>query len=211
MTYKGFDSGTLSKFGVNVTDSGAIISYFTTKGELYRKKVQRRDGFTKWLGKEKDPIPYGLETVRLGGNICFMTDSESCAWSLRVHYPNIPVIAVPEVADWKAHWAAPLDSFKRVFLLFRGGDAGRALREKVLAAAPLARVVVWPDGMDTRDVLQHKDMGRPYCSAAILAAETALDRDLAVRDGDHVDTWLKRYTYLQAQGIRALREAKVIL
>lgn len=209
-TYKGFSVETLKRFGVTVGDGGVIIPYYRHDGTVYRKKGQRHDGGTYWLGDSKPQIPYGLETLKLGGGICFLAEGESCSWALRVAYPNIPVLGIPGAQSWRPEWAGPLRRFKRVFLMFDADKAGRKLREKVLEDVPLGRIVRWPEGMDTRDVLQHPDMGRPYCSAGILEAETELDRGLAVKDGDHVDNWLRRYLWLQAQGVGALREAEVI-
>ncbi len=212
LTYKGFSQDQLAQFGVEFQGDRIVVPYYTTKGAVWRRKVFQPGGAPAvfWEGESKAQVPYGLETVQLGGEIVFLTEGESCSWALRVAYPNIPVLGVPGAQAWKQDWAGIVKGFKRVYLLFDADKAGRQCRERVLEDLPDARDVVWPDGLDTRDVLQHEQMGRSFCSAAILEAEAALGRDIAVRDGDHVDTWLRRYLYLQAQGIAKLRRAGVI-
>ncbi len=85
------------RFGVRVAGLAFVVPYFTEAGELYREKAfsfAPASGAcrTIWLGDHKPQIPYGLETLKLGGHRCFLTEGESDSWALRLAYQRTPVL-----------------------------------------------------------------------------------------------------------------------
>ncbi len=88
---------------------------------------------TIWLGDHKPQIPYGLETLKLGGQRCFLTEGESDSWALRLAYQRTPVLGIPGASSWQREWAQLLDRFDAVYMSFDGDDAGRQLTDRVWA------------------------------------------------------------------------------
>ncbi len=154
--WKGFTRDELARFGVQTYPGGWAVPYRTPDGKLHRTKFipadQNRD--PHWIGARKLQVPYGLETLRLGGSIVFLTEGESDAWALRDAYPNTPVLGLPGAASWQPGWAFYVRRFPRIYLSFDADDAGRRLVDRVWPDLPGAHWVELPQGMDTRDVLQ---------------------------------------------------------
>jgi len=182
-TWKGFDLADLRAFGLKQTAAGVEIPYFTRKGKHWRSKLFRPDGETHWLGKSKAQIPYGLETLNLGGHAVVLTEGESDALALRIAFRKLPVLGIPGASSWKAEWTTALDDFSAIYLSFDADDAGDKLTRSVLRSIPFARRVRLPAGADTRDVLQLLGRGtfkllveEARASAEVTAAHRALER-----------------------------------
>jgi hypothetical protein len=160
-TWKGFDLAELGRrFGVRLVGAACLVPYLTEAGDVYREKlfpiaVTASGCRTTWLGPSKPQIPYGLETLRLGGEVAFLTEGESDCWALRLAFEETPVLGVPGASAWQTEWAELLDSVEVVYLSFDGDDAGRRLADRVWAdLGRKARWVRMLRGLDTRDVLQ---------------------------------------------------------
>src|SRR5690606_15544649 len=92
------------------------VPYRTPDGKMYREKVfplQPDRLRSWWSGPPKPQIPYGLETLQLGGNRCFLTEGESDAWALRAANPQVPVLCLPGADSWQDEWVAYLESFQK--------------------------------------------------------------------------------------------------
>lgn len=151
--WKGFRALTLANFGITVDQGDVRIPYLTRAGDLYRVKLFRIDGSQRWLGPSKPLIPYGAETLG-NGRVVYVTEGESDALTLRVAFPDAAVLGVPGASSWKSEWARLLAPFDAVYLSFDADRAGESLLEAVKQDVPNCRVVLLPDGADTRDVLQ---------------------------------------------------------
>ena len=159
MTWKGFDLAELRAFGVKQTSAGVEIPYLTRKGKHWRSKFFRADGGSHWLGARKAQIPYGLETLSLGGPTALLTEGESDALALRLAFPTLPVLGIPGASSWRNEWTVCLDDFSAVYLSFDADRAGEKLEASVRESIPFARPIRLPGGADTRDVLQQLGKG----------------------------------------------------
>lgn len=154
--YKGFTHSHLEwAFNVSFDEGGVTVPYYGVNGDPYREKHFSAEGKPlRWLGEGKPQIPYGLETLRKGGEVAMLTEGESCAWALRVAFPSVPVLAVPGASSWKQEWRPLVAQFPIVYLSFDADEAGESLLESVCPEVPQARRIALPEGRDTRDVLQ---------------------------------------------------------
>jgi DNA primase len=154
--YKGFARSHLEWAGwARFEDQGIVIDYLDVNGRPYRSKLFSAEGRPlRWLGENKPQIPYGLETLRLGGEVAFLTEGESCAWTLRAAFPRNPALGLPGASSWKPEWARLLEQFPVIYLSFDNDEAGRSLLDTVWPFLPWGRRVKLPAGQDTRDVLQ---------------------------------------------------------
>jgi hypothetical protein len=181
--WKGFDLADLRAFGLKQTAAGVEIPYFTRKGKHWRSKVFKPNGDTYWLGKSKAQIPYGLETLNLGGPAVVLTEGESDALALRLAFPKLPVLGIPGASSWKAEWTTCLDDFLSIYLSFDADKAGEKLTCSVQASLPFVVALRLPESADTRDVIQQLGKGafkvlveEARASAEVTAAHRALER-----------------------------------
>lgn len=156
--FKGFSWQALRTFGVQRSGQIVTVPYFTLTGRTYRVKafaLKPRPGKPRswWLGDRCEQIPYGLETLALGGKRVFLTEGESDAWALRCANPRVPVLGLPGASSWKSKWALAVDGFSAVYAIFDGDQAGDALYDAVGESIPRLRVVTPIRGRDTRDLL----------------------------------------------------------
>ena len=172
--YKGFTRSHLEwAFGVRFTDEGVVVPYYGINGDLYREKLFTDEGEPLlWMGDAKAQVPYGLETLKFGGDVAFLTEGESCAWALRCCFPRTPVIGIPGSSSWRPEWVYLLARFGRLFLSFDNDEAGRKLLDEVWPSLTNGRRVVLPQGADTRDAIQ------------LLGGEAMYERLL--RDADYI-------------------------
>jgi hypothetical protein len=163
--YKGFTRPHLeSSFGVRFQGQSVVVPYRDRSGKLYREKEFSLGGKARcWLGESKPQVPYGLETLSYStgtscdpshGATAFLTEGESCAWTLRATYPRNAVLGLPGASSWSQEWCSFLTGFPVIYLSFDGDAAGRELVEAVWPDLPWARRVKLPDGLDTRDLIQ---------------------------------------------------------
>lgn len=165
-TWKGIPPQTLERFGVSQGTIGWRVPYFDLEGTLYRVKLYPFDGEefssgkTRWLGESKPQIPYGAwRLAKADKRILILTEGESDTLALGAYLPRICSLGIPGASSWKPGWAGMLVDFDRVFLSFDGDPPGRELADKVLADLPGARVVLLPEGADTRALLQKLGVG----------------------------------------------------
>lgn len=172
-TWKGFTPEQLERFGARRTLESIDLPYLLRDGSLYRWKSFGNDGSARFLGESKPQIPFGLETLSLGGNVLILTEGESDCLALRVAFPSLPVLGIPGASSWKPEWRRAVDPFRAVYLSFDADDAGRKLTDSVLADLPEARNVLLPNGSDTREVLQRlgRDAYRELLKAAAASEE----------------------------------------
>jgi DNA primase len=154
--WKGFSLSTLeAAFGVERTPEGYAVPYYLADGQPYRTKLFRDSGGRAvWLGEPKPQIPYGLETLSLGGQRMILTEGESCAWALRLAFPEIPALGLPGASSWQRDWGRFFAQYPVIYLSVDGDKAGASLTDKVWPDIPWARRVRMFKGLDTRDVLQ---------------------------------------------------------
>lgn len=156
-TFKGFDRCTLlDRFGVVETSDGVVVPYLRIGGELYREKLFSADGRPqRWLGDSRPQIPYALESFAgTESRVCFLTEGESCSWTLRLSCPGVPVLGVPGASSWRPGWAMLLRRFERIYLSFDHDEAGIKLLDMIWPSIPWARRVLLPEGQDTRGFIQ---------------------------------------------------------
>lgn len=153
--WKGIPPQTLERFGVTQGVVGWRVPYFDREGTLYRVKLFPDEGSTRWLGESKPQIPYGAwRLAKSAKRIIILTEGESDTLALATYLPRICSLGIPGAQSWKPGWAGVLRDFDRVFCSFDGDKPGRDLADKVMADVPHARVVLLPDGADTREFLQ---------------------------------------------------------
>lgn len=183
--WKGFELADLAVFRVRHVGLAVEIPYFDEECELYRRKVFPLSGHVRatWTGPSKPQIPYGLETLRFGGNTLFLTEGESDSLALRLAFPRTPVLGIPGASAWQAEWAEYAKRFAVVYLSFDGDSGGRKLVDTVWPDVPQARMLRLTGGNDTRDVLQRQgrdayevllddaDLGAGLSKAILAAAE----------------------------------------
>lgn len=162
--FKGFAWDVLAAFGVRRESSAVIVPYFSPRGDPYRDKKfalrPRANGPRSWwVGDSRPQVPYGLETLSLGGARVFLTEGESDAWALRQANPKVPVLGLPGSSSWKPEWANALEAFDAVYVIFDGDKAGDKLYDAVCWTIPRARVILPIKGCDTRDLLQNYGVG----------------------------------------------------
>lgn len=169
--WKGFELDSLKPLGVRRVSGGVEIPYFTRRGTRWRSKLFRDDGRSYWLGDRRAQIPYGLETLKLGGDAVVLTEGESDALALRLAFPKLPVLGVPGASSWRNEWTTCLDDFHAIYLSFDADRAGEKLAASVLDTLPYARTINLPAGADTRDVLQR--LGRNAYATLVKEARIA--------------------------------------
>ena len=154
--YKGFTRSHLEwAFGVRFAGAGVAVPYYGIDGRLYREKLFSSEGRPLcWLDGAKAQIPYGLETLKSCGSTVFLTEGESCCWTLRAAFPSVPVIGIPGASSWRSEWSRLFARFPLIYLSFDNDKAGHGLLDSVWSDLPGARRVKLPEGLDTRDVLQ---------------------------------------------------------
>jgi hypothetical protein len=152
-----------ASYGVSFKRDEAMVPYFNRGGTLYREKIFSASGRPLyWAGPNKDQIPYGLETLALGGTTAFVTEGEGDAMALRAEFPRNPVLGLPGASSWRPAWASYLEDFPVIYLSFDADPAGVDLLNSVWPYLPWARRVKLPEGRDTRDVLQLYGGGEEY-------------------------------------------------
>lgn len=157
MSRKGFTPSHLERgFGVEFAEDGSYtVPYKTLTGDPYRCKEFSAEGKPlRWVGSSKRQLPYGLETIPTGRDTAFLTEGESCAWTLRASFPHAAVLGLPGASSWQAEWAQLLAPFPIVYLSFDNDPPGIELLDRVWPTIPRARRVKLPAGSDTRDVIQ---------------------------------------------------------
>lgn len=157
--FKGFPWESLAPWGVRREGTAVVVPFFGLQGKFYRAKKfplrPRPDGPRSWwAGDSRPQIPYGLETLALGGRRVFLTEGESDAWALRLANPTAPVLGLPGASSWKPEWAVALEPFEAVYAIFDGDKAGDKLYDAVCSTIPRARVVFPIRDRDTRDLIQ---------------------------------------------------------
>lgn len=154
--YKGFTRSHLEwAFGVRFASNEITVPYYGVNGDLYREKLFTAEGRPlRWLGPSRPQVPYGLETLALGGDRVFVTEGESCGWALRACFSTTPAIAAPGASSWQPEWSRLLRRFPTIYLSFDNDEAGIKLLDSVWPTVPWAKRVKLPAGADTRDVLQ---------------------------------------------------------
>src|SRR6185369_12977488 len=169
--WKGFALPALEKaFGVTQGFAGYRVPYFDAEGTLHRVKLfPDDDSPVHWLGPSKPQIPYGLWRMPKEGKVLVLTEGESDLFAVSAYLPKIPVIGIPGAASWKPDWAAYLAPFERVFIVGDGDRAGREFADRVVADRPDGRLVLMPEGADTRALLQ--TLGSRAFVALLTAAE----------------------------------------
>lgn len=167
--WKGFRLESLQRFGYRRGEHGIELPYLTRKGEVYRWKLfpDSREYKARWVGESKPQIPYGLESLKLGGKALFVTEGESDTIALRLAFPRCPVIGIPGASSWDPRWAeVTTDLFEAVYLCFDADEAGDGqytgkenppktnLLKETKGSVPHYRYVMLPRGADTRAFLQ---------------------------------------------------------
>lgn len=164
--YKGFTRPHLeSKFDVRFHREHVAVPYLNRDGSPYRTKCFSHQGEALfWEGDSRPQIPYGLDTLKLDGNVAVLTEGESCSWALRAEFPAIPVLGLPGASSWKPEWAEFVADRQVVYLSFDADAAGRSLLDAVwpYLPSPMGRRVRLPDGLDTRDLIQLHGGGDTY-------------------------------------------------
>lgn len=151
-----------------------MVPYFNRTGERYREKLYAADGGTRWLGRSKPQIPYGLEDLARGGESMVLTEGESDALALRLAYPKAIVLGLPGASSWRSEWRVYLEDFRRVYLSFDGDRAGYELLNAVKQDVPHYRAILLPDGADTRDVIQQ--LGKAAYELLVEEADRAYEQ-----------------------------------
>ena len=97
-TFKGFDRGAL-EFDVR----GSVLEHEGVIGPLPHHRLRPLSGEALFargqglprrdLGDPKEQIPYGTESLALGGEAAYITEGESCTWAI--------LIPAMEMKDWR--------------------------------------------------------------------------------------------------------------
>lgn len=188
-TWKGFTLTQLEQFGVRHEREGIVLPYFARTGERYREKLFTADGSTRYLGRSKPQIPYGLEQLGedLPHEAIVLTEGESDALALRLAFPSAIVLGLPGASSWRTEWRTYIEDFGRIYLSFDADRAGRELLDTVKQDITEYRPILLPDGADTRDVIQR--LGKRAYKVLVDVA----DHDYEVRCGyRRLDESLKR-------------------
>lgn len=202
--WKGFPLEALKRFHYRRGEHGVELPYLTRKGEVYRWKLfpDNKEYKARWVGDSKPQIPFGLESLKLGGKVLFVTEGESDTIALRLAFPKHPVIGIPGASSWEPRWAeVTTDLFEAVYLCFDADEAGDGtytgkehqpktnLLKEVKQDVPHYRYVMLPKGADTRAFLQA--IGLPAYKVLLRAANAAHDERMARQALDRA-LWQRR-------------------
>jgi putative DNA primase/helicase len=169
--WKGIARPVLDEAGVTIADGLVEVPYWTLAGEKHNAKVFRlapTEGQARchWERSGLEQIPFGLETLAQGADACIIAEGESDALAIReafaegVRTPEgiasgtMPVLGLPGALSWKREWAEHVASFRVVYVIGDGDDAGRKMAKAVAADVPQALIVELPEGEDARSLLQ---------------------------------------------------------